>query len=213
MARTWGQGRKLPKSSPIGEQSGFLQEDESGTVPDGVKWTPASELATAIGIPDVSEADDGQILVVEDGALVVGDASGGGANVAWAQLTKAIPETTPTVFDTTDLFAANGTGITFNTGTDRFENVPNGTLVEVEFTAQNAGDGGTWLFRGTAQENGGDIGNPGVVVAASTIVDFSIPAFAVSASGNVAVEAHFVLLDTLTDATVTAFVKFTVPPA
>ena len=64
MARTWGQGRKLPKSSPIGSQTGFLQEDP--TAVDGVKWSPVS------GIPSVTGADNGEVVIIAGGVPTVG---------------------------------------------------------------------------------------------------------------------------------------------
>lgn len=59
MARTWGQGRKLPKSSPIGSQNRFLQEDPTAT--DGVAWVSSSGvggLAAENNLSDVDSVSD-----------------------------------------------------------------------------------------------------------------------------------------------------------
>lgn len=56
MARTWGQGRKLPKSSPVGDQNKFLKEDP--TAPDGVAWVAGDGIGDLLAENNLSDVDD-----------------------------------------------------------------------------------------------------------------------------------------------------------
>lgn len=219
MARTWGQGRKLPKSSAIGSQSGFLQEDESGTTVDGVKWTPASEIATAIGIPDVSEADDGQILVVEDGVLVVGDASGG-ATFAHAVVSRSYDGSTPSTgiiastfryLDELGVLNANGTGITWNGASDQFENIPAGTVITATFHLRNAGVSSAWKFQGRFEVNASDEQDVYGAGTEDLLLSASVVQRVASASQPVKLKARYLAIADATNSSVDCDLVFQVP--